>query len=214
MKTKKHQRFFGQKPNVSVIKNILIIIFVLAVLSIAAYSVSYSKGSKTQVTADIELEEVEDCEMLHWTETEPVYGTCTNSYDTIICDDEPFNTSCYPGEETYEYKCKTGEKEIQKSKEICKDTEMKVTLFETEEYSLEYGEWGKCSYTTESETLVITCDSKYDGNNDGICHPGESCIQFRVTGDKIQRLEKNSRLDFIEEDSTFFLNKLSMEEVK
>lgn len=214
MKTKKHQRFFGQKPTVSVIKNILIITFALAVLSIAAYSVSYSKSSETEITDDISLEEVKDCEMLHWTETEPVYGTCENSYDAIVCDDEPLNTSCYTKEEIYEYECKTGEKEVEKSKEVCRDAEMKVTLFETEEYSLEYGEWGKCSYTTEDETLVITCDSKYDGNNDGICQPGESCMQFRVANDKIQRLEKNSRLDFIEEDNTFFLDKLSMEEVK
>lgn len=194
------------------IKTGLIIVFVLATLSIAAYSVS----KITQVTNDISLEDIKDCKTVYWDETEDVYGICTDYYNTTVCDDEPLNTSCHIEEKSYNYTCKTGTKTVQKSREECRETEMNIAvdaLSGTKNYKLEYGEWGKCSYETEGQTLVITCDSKNDGNNDGICHPGESCIQFKVTKDSIQRLEKNSRMDFIEEDSTFFLEKLSMEEV-
>lgn len=194
------------------VKNVLIIVFVLAALSIAAYSVS----KITKVTEDISLEEIKDCETVYWNETENVYGTCTSYYNTTVCTDPPLNTSCYIEEKSYDYRCKTGEKTIQKSREECMDKEMQVTidkLTKAEKYKLEYGEWGKCSYSTEGETLVITCDSKYDGNNDGICKSGESCIQFRITKDSIQRSMKNSRDNFVEDDNTFFLEKLSMEEV-
>lgn len=199
------------------IKNVLILVFVLAALSIATYSISYRKSTITQVTGDISLEEFRDCETVYWTEMEDLHTTCTMYYNNTVCDDEPFNTSCYTEEQSYKYRCKTGEIEVEKSREECKETEMEVTidtLLETKNYKLEYGEWGRCSYETEGETLVITCDSKYDGNNDGICHPGESCIQFRITKDKIQRLMKNSRMDFLEEDETFFLEELSMGVVK
>jgi len=195
-------------------KNMLIIVFVLAVLSITAFGIS--KITTVQVTSDISLEDIKDCETFYWDEAIPIYGTCTEYYDATVCDDEPFNTSCHTEQKSYDYRCKTGTQVIQKSREECKDKKIEVAidkLTKTENYRLEYAEWGKCSYTAEDETLVITCDSKYDGNNDGTCHPGESCIQFRVTKDNIQRLEKNSRYGFIEEDETFFLNKLSMEEV-
>jgi len=204
-------------------KNMIILIFVLAALSMVAYSVSYNKSKITQVTADISLEEVKDCETIIWTETEPVYDYVTRERDVYdICsgfseeNQTWYNYTCLQGTEEYQSYEKIGEKQVEKSKEVCKDTKMKTTintLSGTKNYNLQYGEWGKCSYETEQDTLVITCDSKYDGNNDGICHPGESCIQFRVTKDNIQRLEKNSRYDFIEEDETFFLDKLSMEEV-
>lgn len=197
-------------------KSILILVFVLAALSIAAYSLSNTKKI-TQITEDITLEEIEDCETIHWDETEAVFGDCIKYYNATICDDEPLNTSCYIEEQSYNYTCKTGENIIENSEEKCRDTEIKVavdTLLGTKDYTLEYGEWGKCSYEDEQETLVITCDSKYDGNNDGICTSGESCMQFRITKDKVYTSMKNSRDDFIGYDKSFFLDELRMEGVK
>jgi len=194
------------------IKTGLIIVFVLAAFSIAAYSLS----KITQITGDISLEEVKDCKTIYWNETKDVYGTCTQPYTATVCDDEPLNTSCHTEERYYSDWCKTGTNITEKSREECRDMEMQVMIDKlrgTENYKLEYGGWGKCSYTTESETLIITCDSKLDGNNDGICKPGESCIQFRITKDSTQRLVKNSRYDWVENDETFFLEKLELEEV-
>lgn len=196
------------------IKNLLLIMFVvLGAISVAAYT--YSKA--IQVTDDISLEDIKDCKTVYWDETQDIYGTCTHKYTEIVCDDPPLNTSCHEEERIYEYSCKTGTKKVQKSKEVCRDKEIQLTIDEltkTETYKLEYGEWGKCSYETEGQTLIITCDSKYDGDNNGICKPGESCIQFRVTKDGIQRFEKNSRYDWVEDDDTFFLDRLNVEVVK
>ena len=194
------------------IKNLLIIVFVLAALSLAAYGVS----KITQITTDISLEEIKDCKTSYWEETMDVYGTCTNTNIVTICDDEPLNTTCHTEDRSYNYSCKTGTNTIQKSKEECEDREIKLVIDKLtglEKYDLNYGEWGKCSYTTEQDTLIITCDSKYDGNNDGICQSGESCTQFRITKDNIQKLMKNSRDDFVEDDKTFFLEKLELEAV-
>jgi len=193
-------------------KKALIMIFVLAVLSITVYSVSYSKSNNVQITDNIGLESVQDCQLVTWTEPEPVYGEC--SYTEMACDDEPINKSC--SEKTITYTCKTGEVQTEKSEEICDNNNLRLevnTAEELKEYKLDYGEWGKCSYEKQGETLVITCDSKYDGNNDGICKPGESCTQFKVTKDNIQKLVKNSEYEFKEEDSTFFLEQLDLKEV-
>ena len=65
----------------------------------------------------------------------------------------------------------------------------------------------------DRETVVITCDSRFDGNNDGVCSSGESCMQYRVEKGNVQTLMKNSRDDFVASDDSFFLEELKMEEV-
>ena len=191
---------------------VLVTIFALMLFSITVLSATKT----TQLTDDISLQEFSDCETIYWDETENVYSTCTNYYNVSTCSDEPFNTSCSVTENSYNYTCKTGTNTVQRSKEICTDKEMRLTvdkLTGTETFSLEYGDWGKCTYETQGQAVVITCDSKYDGNNDGICQPGESCVQFRITKTGVQRLMKNSRYDFVEEDDTFFLQELNLAEV-
>lgn len=194
------------------IKKALVAVLVLAILSITVFS-----GTKTtQLTNDISLQEISDCNTIYWDETQDVFGICTNYYNDSICSDEPFNTSCSVTEKSNTYNCKTGTNTVQKSKEICTDKEMRLTvdkLTGAETFSLEYGDWGKCTYETQGQAVVITCDSKYDGNNDGICKPGESCVQFRITKTGVQRLMKNSRYDFVEEDDTFVLEALNLVEV-
>ena len=88
------------------IKNLLILIIIFVAVSIAAYS--YSKGNTVQVTDDISLEDVEDCETFYWDEITPIYGTCIRYYNATACDDEPFNTSCYMDEKIEGYTCRTG----------------------------------------------------------------------------------------------------------
>ena len=103
---------------------------------------------------------------------------------------------------------------MQKSKEICKDKEIQLTinkLIGEENYKLEYGNWGKCSYESEDNKAIILCDSKSDGNNDGVCQPGESCIKFIVSKDEIKQLFRNSRKDFVENDESFQQKKLVLE---
>ena len=194
--------------NMSKIRNVIIIVIALVTLSLVAFSLG-----KTQVTKDISIEELKECETVYWTEVEPVYSTCTGYYETTICDDEPLNQSCHTEQQGYNYTCQTGTLTEEKSKEVCQDKELQVTvekLGADENYKLLYGQWGKCSYQAQDGVAVITCDSQYDGDNNGVCTPGESCMQFRISKDGVQTLMKNSRDDFIESDASFFLEKLDL----
>jgi len=197
----------------SKIKNIVIMVCVLTILSIIVYSID--KSSKEQLTTDISLEKIEECKTVYWDEEQSIYSTCTDNYLETVCDDPPLNTSCSSVEKSYSYQCRNGTKTVTKSKEVCNDKEFKVTVGTQtkKDYLLEYGEWGKCSYDTINDELIIVCDSKYDGNNDGKCKSGESCIQFKVTKDSVTRLVKNSQEQFTETDESFFLEKLSLNEV-
>ena len=42
------------------------------------------------------------------------------------------------------------------------------------QYTCDFSEWGNCGLDLPNKMIV--CDSKYDGNSDGKCDPGESCI--------------------------------------
>lgn len=196
----------------SKIKNILTIVIAIAVLSVAVFAVS--KITKmVQIAEDVTLEDVKDCHTVYWNETEDIIGVCAHSYNVTACDDEPFNTSCSVEEISYNYSCKTDSNLVEKSKEVCKDKEFQLTVDKLidEKYKLQYGDWGKCSYTAGNQTAEILCDSRLDGNNDGICQPGESCIKFIVSKDNIQALYRNSRDDFVENDETFRQEELSLE---
>ena len=197
-------------------KKIILIVFVFAALSFAAYGVT-KISEAIQVADGISLEEVKDCKTVYWNETENTYGNCIRYYNITFCEDDPLNTSCYIQEKSYNYTCLTDTKTVEKNKEICRDKEFQFTIdkpLKVETYKLEYGDWGMCTYMPGDEVLTITCDSRYDGNNDGICTSGESCILFIVTKNRVDRYVKNSRDDFVIHDESFFLPKLNAEVVK
>ena len=54
----------------------------------------------------------------------------------------------------------------------------------------------------------------YDGNGDGICTSGESCMKFVVNGDSFEKYEKNSEENFKDDDDSFFLQRASAEVLK
>ena len=192
------------------IKNFAILGIVVALLSAATYGLN----KITNVTDDITVTDTKECNTVFYTEEVDTYGNCTHTYDTTVCDDEPLNTSCHTEQQSYDYTCKTGANTVQKSKEECADKELQVTVTKPgsdDHYNLAYGDWGKCSYAPDGEEAVITCDSKYDGNSDGICQSGESCTQFKVSKDGLQKLIKNSEDNFVESDKSFFLEELNME---
>jgi hypothetical protein len=188
-------------------------IFVLLVILGAATVVGYTMTNPVQINNDISLEQVRDCETIYWNETEKISGNCSSTYTQTICD-EPFNVSCRHEEKSYTYACEKDANVVEKSKEVCIDKGMDVyveKLLKENKYSLDYSDWGKCSYTPSDDSLVIICDSKNDGNADGMCQPGESCISFIVTKNNIVRMFKNSRNDFVESDPTFYQEKIDME---
>jgi hypothetical protein len=189
-------------------KSLIIILFVFVVLSIAATAVV------KQITADITSEKIQDCKTVYWDETSPTYGTCTYNYNTTVCSDPPKNTSCTITPESYDYQCKTGTSTVQKSKQVCADKELQFSVDKQtsiDNYKIDYGAWGKCSTSKVNNQLEIICDSKLDGNNDGKCHSGESCIKFVVTKNSITKYLKNSQPDWVQSDETFFLDELNYE---
>jgi len=185
---------------------LIIIVFVVLLLAGLAYAV--------QITADITAENIQDCKTVYWDETNPVYGTCTHYYNETSCSDPPDNLSCTITEQSYDYQCQKGTKIIKRSEQVCKDKELQFSIDKqttVEDYKINYGNWGKCSTSKENNNLVVICDSKLDGNNDGKCQSGESCVKFKVSKNSITRFLKNSQEAFTEDDDTFFLTKLNYE---
>src|SRR5258708_5355069 len=61
-----------------------------------------------------------------------------------------------------------------------------------------------CSVADDGKTY-LTCDSVYDGNGDGVCTSGETCVQFGIVGSFITRKERNSQDHWIENDPSFVM---------
>ena len=163
----------------------------------------------------ISMTAVQDCKTVEWATEEPAYGTCQYAYNRTVCDDYPINNSCHVELYYDDYPCQTGTNTIPHSEKQCTTEAYEIKKEEagiaTETGRINFKNWGECSYVVEEPNIIITCDSRHDGNNDGICQSGESCVRFMVTPDAVERLVKNSRNDFTAEDTSFFLEKLSYE---
>lgn len=63
----------------------------------------------------------------------------------------------------------------------CEDTgrsNVIITEQDNRTFLCDYSSWGAC----DEEDGVLACDSKMDGNADGKCDPGESCIRIDLAG--------------------------------
>ncbi len=75
---------------------------------------------------------------------------------------------------------------------------------------LEYAGY-QCTANEYDEVVIVICDSIYDGNGDGICQSGESCMKFEIDGKDVKKYEKNSKHEFMESDDSFFVDKVKVE---
>ncbi len=188
-------------------KKIMLILFMVVVFSVFVVASKVIK-EETKVISD-KVQEVEDCEYISWQEEVSAYGICVQEYAEVICDDEPLNESCSDVIRKINYTCANGTEIVEKTDKKCDKKAVLVNdivKVDTSEY--------ECSTTEEGNDVVVVCDSKYDGNGDGECSSGESCMKFVVDGDKYQKYEKNSRDDFVSSDDSFFLEKASVEVLK
>ena len=55
--------------------------------------------------------------------------------------------------------------------------------------------FSKAGYYCSLEGNIVTCDSVHDGNGDGKCKSGETCIKFEITSQGINTLQK--RIDSV-----------------
>jgi len=131
-----------------------------------------------------------------------VYGDCIFYLNSTVCEDEPFNTSCVTdtteqvyqcaiGKEPYQSYEKVSEQVVQKSKTICNNEGYTIDIAGSKKKI----DFDKAGYYCSLDGNIITCDSVYDGNGDGICHSGETCIKFKITSEGINTIHK--RIDSV-----------------
>ncbi len=184
-------------------------IFFATILALSLIAIAIAQTNK------ITMKVLKECKTIEWETEEPIYGTCQQEYIQTVCDDPPINKSCHEEIKYHEYQCRTGTNIIPHSEKICTQKAFEITKeaadVVTEKGRINFKEWGKCFYEKQEDGIIVICDSKYDGNNDGICQSGESCVKFIVTPDKVEKFLKNSQDEFTAEDESFFLKKLDYE---
>lgn len=141
---------------------------------------------------DSGIQALSDCQTVYYNTTEDVFGECIMLWNETTClNKSGLNSNCETKEQSRTYDCKTGVNIIEHSRQDC------------HEYYMLNGErfdsylFGKC---TELNNSCILCDSKLDGNADGTCSSGESCIIKCTSGVELFR---NSRDDFSLADNSF-----------
>lgn len=140
-------------------------------------------------------------ELVNWTYLKPVYGTCQHATNPLSClNTSGPNTDCENRESVFNFTCvKTYTNvtdEINKSvvQELndtgfvdCKLIGYRVKNREIDLRNKDY------SCTPSQNNTVLICDSKIDGNGDGICQSGESCSLIDVRTLKIEYNYDNVR---------------------
>ncbi len=147
------------------------------------------------------VQKEQDCvDIVHEEEVTSV-STCTSERIVKTCDDT--NTTCDEITESFQHKCL--------NTSIVKTIEKKCV---TKSLTLDNHKINVEGYECSVNDNVVICDSKFDGNGDGICTSGESCMKFDFDQGSYTQYEKNSNLDFVESDESFFVDKASVEVLK
>lgn len=199
-----------------------IIVVLLSIFTLSQLSPILNIKSKfNRITPTINLEERETCQTKFYDEVQEIYGNCVfyNNYTHCINSSGP-NTACSLLQNTRNFSCKTGEITSTKNYTECKaNNEFIISIDKgtaTLKKKINYEEWGPCIYNEENSCLIVTCVSRYDGAHKGQftdCRPGKSCQRFEICDNSIKTLYRNSRADFVENDDSFYLTKLAIEDV-
>ena len=139
----------------------------------------------------------------HVTRERNVYGNCIYYHNYTHClNTSGTNTDCSEEQVTYEWRCvigtesyqsyeKVAEKVVQKSKTICNKKGYTIDVAGSKKKI----DFDKAGYYCSLEGNIITCDSVHDGNGDGKCKSGETCIKFEITKKGINTISK--RIDSV-----------------
>jgi len=207
--------------------NIFVVIFIIAVLlSIFVLSqlspISSIITNTNKITPTITLQDKETCITEFYDEVQEIYEECVYYYNYTDClNTSGLNTDCSLKHNTWTFQCKTGEKTVTKERTECKpDNNFIISIDKGTavlKKQIDFSEWGPCVYEEENNCLIVTCVSNDDGAFKGQftdCTGGKSCQRFEICDDSIKTLYKNSREDFIEDDPSFYLDKLAIKEVE
>lgn len=196
MKRLKKLNFVILVIGIMLIYTILFSFTTLSAITVEAVETVFDSGGNLgSVILDNKPQCVE--EAITWEEQVPVYDYVTKTRDTIgSCEEysEVNQTmekvSCITGTEEYQERVLTGTHTEQKSKTICKQDTSTLDIESKEKtISINYGLQGFNCVNSENK---IICDSKNDGNGDGICQSGESCATFDIQKDKVLLTYSNS----------------------
>jgi len=147
------------------------------------------------------VQQVEEC--VDFVVEEMTYGTCLLNRTVFDCVDAPLNLSCSVRVVNYRNDtCVVGLENVTLERCVVTGYLIDTVRVSTEGYS--------CRVTEDNVTLIL-CDSLYDGNGDGLCSSGESCVKFSVVGDVVERQERNSQDVWVDTDTTYFLSRASSE---
>lgn len=169
----------------------------------------FTSLASSQSTLPVGVNEVTDCKTVTWQEQVDIVENCAKPYFETVCSDYPINQSCTEELRHYTIPCITGTQTINKSKQECKTTALTIA----DKIKLNIKDYA-CTVTKAQNEYEAICDSKYDGNGDGICTSGESCQKFVIQGDQVQQLVKNSQDTFTSTDDSFYLQKSGVEVLK
>lgn len=206
-------------------KIMLLAVLIAVLLSITALSqlnpVNNIATKTSQVTPTINVSQQETCTTNFYDELQNVYGNCILNYNYTRCmNSSGPNTDCSIQQGEFTYTCKTGIANVTKNKTECKpNNEFIISIDQGAavlKKQIDYSEWGPCIYSAENSCLIVTCVSNDDGAFKGQftdCKGGKSCQRFEICDNSIKTLYKNSRESFVEDDPSFYLNKLPIVEV-
>lgn len=145
------------------------------------------------VLGSVDVSNYEQCveNTVYWTQEIPVFEDVIRTRDVWSDDCEmyfPENDtsdvrSCITGTEEYISNEQVGTNTVELNRVVCEqDTSYLEIKSGAETIKLDYA---LQDYKCVQDNNKIICDSKNDGNGDGICQSGESCALFELKSDKI-----------------------------
>ena len=197
-------------------KYIILAIFLIFLLALTVAS------QISQVTNAISVEALQTCTTNFYDEVQNVYSSCIyyNNYTSCLNTSGP-NTDCSLQQTQKNSTCKTGEFILNKNSTDCKPLNKFVVSIDKgsviEKKEIDFSSWGVCINSTENGCIAITCGTLKGGSaRNGVfngCDGGKSCQKFLFCQDSINVLQKASRDNFVENDPTYHLPELALEEV-
>jgi hypothetical protein len=152
------------------------------------------------------VRELQTCVNVSYTEEVAVEQTCTSEHLEFWCDpSDLLNLSCSWQNRSYTFTC-INRTLVPTTKQECSTTGFLVNnkvKLDTNLY--------RCSGEVVGSKTIMTCDSRFDGNGDGVCTSGESCMQFTIDGTTVTTKEKNSRDDFVADDDSYYAKEATAE---
>jgi hypothetical protein len=143
------------------------------------------------------VQRIESCQNTSVQEIVPNYATCSSNTPVTTCSDAPTNASCITTFVARPYPCINGTSTITTTKTSCSTNGYVINNVVTLN-TTGYG----CS-ATDNGKVYVTCDSNTDGNGDGICTSGESCVQFGIVGTFVTTQERDSQDQWVDNDPSF-----------